>query len=120
MTKIILTAIMAFTFLYAGLINFSYAEDLAKGVLEPTGVEKAYENLPISLEEKKIEQGADDSYEKDREDDVVEEEKVEVEKEDEPDEHEEDEVEDKDEVEDGDDEKVEVGVEERRKIRERP
>jgi hypothetical protein len=88
MKKIILIAIMAFTFLYVGLINFSYAEDLAKGISEPTGVEKAYENLPINLEERKIEQEADDSYEKDREDDVVED------------------------NEDRDDEKVEVGVEE--------
>jgi hypothetical protein len=85
MKKIILTAVMAFTLLYAGLIDFSYAEDLAKGTSELTGVEAANENLPISLEEKKIEQEADDSYEKDREDDVVEDEKVEVEKEDEPD-----------------------------------
>jgi hypothetical protein len=91
MKKIILTAIMAFIFLYAGLIDFSFAEDLAKGISEPTGVEKAYENLPISLEEKKIEQEADDSYEKDREDDVV--------------------KYDEDEVDGGDDEKVEVGVE---------
>jgi hypothetical protein len=104
MKKIILTAVMAFTLLYVGLIDFSYAEDLAKGSSELTGVEKAYENLPISLEEKKIEQEADDSYEKDREDDVVKDEKVEVEKEDEPDEE-------KDEVEDVDDETVEVGVE---------
>jgi hypothetical protein len=72
MKKIILTEIMAFIFLYVGLINFSYAEDLAKGISEPTGVEKAYENLPINLEERKIEQDADDSYKKDREDDVVE------------------------------------------------
>jgi hypothetical protein len=105
MKQFILTVVMAFTLLYVGLIDFSYAEDLAKGSSELTGVEKAYENLPISLEEKKIEQGADDSYEKDREDDVVKDEKVEVEKEYEPDE---DEVDD---VEDVEDETVEVGVE---------
>jgi hypothetical protein len=91
MKKFILTAVMALTLLYVGLIDFSYAEDLAKGSSELTGVEKAYENLPISLEEKKIEQGADDTYEKDREDDVV--------------------KYDEDEVDGGYDEKVEVGVE---------
>jgi hypothetical protein len=91
MKKFILTAVMAFTLLYVGLIDFSYAEDLAKGSSELTEVEKAYENLPISLEEKKIEQEADDSYEKDREDDVV--------------------KYDEDEVDGGDDEKVEVSVE---------
>jgi hypothetical protein len=91
MKKIILTAVMAFTLLYIGLIDFSYAEDIAKGTSELTGVEKAQENIPINLEEKKIEKDADDSYEKDREDDVAEEENEE---------------------EDGDDGKVEVGVEE--------
>jgi hypothetical protein len=91
MKKFILTAVMAFTLLYVGLIDFSYAEDLAKGSSELTGVEKAYENLPINLEERKIEQEADDSYEKDREDDVV--------------------KYDEDEVDGGDDEKVEVSVE---------
>ena len=79
MKKIILTAIMAFTLLYVGLIDFSYAEDLSKGIPELTEgekdyekVEKAYENLPITIEERKIEQNADKSYEKDRENDVVE------------------------------------------------
>jgi hypothetical protein len=91
MKKIILTAVMAFTLLYIGLIDFSYAEDIAKGTSELTGVEKAQENIPINLEEKIIEKDADDSYEKDREDDVAEEENEE---------------------EDGDDGKVEVGVEE--------
>jgi len=69
--KIILTAVMAFTLLYVSLIDFSYSKDLSKGIPEPTELEKDYENLPISLEERKIEQNADESYEKDREDDVV-------------------------------------------------
>ena len=60
MKKIILISIMAFTFLYVGLIDFSYAKGFAKGTSELRG------------EERKIEQDADDSYEKDREDDVVE------------------------------------------------
>jgi uncharacterized protein YxeA len=79
MKKIILTTVMVLTLLYVGLIDFSYAEDFAKGIPELTEgekdyekVEKDYENLPISIEEKKIEQNADESYEKDREDDVVE------------------------------------------------
>ncbi len=71
MKKIILTAVVAFTLLYVGLIDFSYAKDLSKGIPELTEVEKDYENLPISLEERKIEQNADESYEKDRENDVV-------------------------------------------------
>jgi hypothetical protein len=93
MKKIILIAIMAFTFLYVGLINFSYAEDLAKGTSELTGAEIAEENVPMILVQANTSTG---------------DEKVEVEKEDEPDEEED---EDEDEVEDGDDEKVEVGVE---------
>jgi uncharacterized protein YxeA len=79
MKKIILTAVMVLTLLYVGLIDFSYAKDLSKGIPELTEgekdyekVEKDYENLPISIEERKIEQNADESYEKDREDDVVE------------------------------------------------
>ena len=32
MKKIILTAVMVLTLLYAGLIDFSYAEDFAKGI----------------------------------------------------------------------------------------
>ena len=85
------------TLLYAGLIDFSYAEDFAKGISELTGAEMTEENAPIILSQANTSTG---------------DEKVEVEKEDEPDE---------DEVEDGDDEKVEVGVEgvERRRIRER-
>ena len=72
MKKIILTAVMVLTLLYVGLIDFSYAEDLSKGIPEPTELEKDYEKLPISLEEKKIEKDADESYEKDRKDAVVE------------------------------------------------
>jgi hypothetical protein len=106
MKKIILTAVMAFTLLYVGLIDFSYAEDIEKGISELTGAEIAEENTPIILAQRNIDQNEDDLDEKDREDDVVENEKVEVQKEDEP---------------DDDDEKVEVGVEgvERRRIRER-
>ena len=74
MNKIILTAIMAFTFLYVGLVDLSYAEDRAKSITELTEAELAQENSPINLDERKIEQDADDSYEKDREDDVVEDE----------------------------------------------
>ena len=71
MKKIILIAIMAFTFLYVGLIDFSYAKGLAKGTLELRGEEMAQEKSP-GFDEREIEQDADDSYEKDREDDVVE------------------------------------------------
>ena len=49
MKKIILTAVMAFTLLYVGLIDFSYAEDLAKDISELTGVEIAEENVPMIL-----------------------------------------------------------------------
>jgi hypothetical protein len=70
MKKIILIAIIAFTFLYVGLIDFSYAKDFAKGTSELTGVEMAQEKLP-GFDERKIEQDADDSYKKDREDDVL-------------------------------------------------
>jgi hypothetical protein len=106
MKKIILTAVLAFTFLYAGLIDFSYADDLAKGISELTGTEMAEENIPINLAQ------ANTSTEDEKVEVEEEDEKVEVEKDDEPDE---------DEVEDVDDETVEVGVEgiERRRIRER-
>ena len=103
MIKIILTAVMVLTLLYVGLIDFSYAEEFAKGILELTVAEMAEKNVPIILAQANIEQNEDDLDEKDKEEDVVEDE-------------------DEDEVEDGDDEKVEVGLEglERRKIRERP
>jgi len=110
MKKIILTVVMSLTFLYVGLIGFSYAEDLAKSVAELTGAETAEEGLPMILAQANTSIGDEKVYVE------KEDEKVDVEKEDEPDEEE---LEDEDEVEDGDDEKVEVGVEERRKIRER-
>jgi hypothetical protein len=105
MKKIILTAVMVLTLLYVGLIDFSYAEDLSKGIPEPTELEKDYENLPIILAQANIEQNEDDLDEKDREDDIVENDKDEDEKEDK-------------EVDDDDNDEVEVGVE-RRRIRER-
>ena len=96
MKKIILTAVMVFTFSYAGLIDFSFAEDFAKGISELTVAEMAEENVSIILAQADTSTG---------------DEKVEVEKEDEPDE-------DEKEDEDVDEEDVEVGVE-RRRIRER-
>ena len=96
MKKIILTAVMVLTLLYAGLIDFSYAEAFAKGISELTGAELTEENAPIILAQADTSTG---------------DEKVEVEKEDEPDE-------DEKEDEDVDDEDVEVGVE-RRRIKER-
>jgi len=100
MKKIILTAVMVLTLLYAGLIDFSYAEDFAKGTSELTVAEMDEENVPIIFAQANT---------------STSDEKVEVEKEDEPDE---DEKEDEDvDEEDVDDEDVEVGVE-RRRIRE--
>jgi hypothetical protein len=71
MKKIILTAIMAFTFLYVGLIDFSYAEDLTKGTSELTGVKMAEVNTPMILAQANIESNADDLDEKDKEDDRI-------------------------------------------------
>ena len=105
MKKIILTAVMALTLLYTGLIDFSYAEDFAKGISDLTGSELIEENAPIILAQANIEQNEDDLDEKDREDDIVENDKDEDEKEDK-------------EVDDDDNDEVEVGVE-RRRIRER-
>ncbi len=104
MKKIILTAVMSLAFLYVGLIDFSYAEDLQKSFTELTDAETAEEAVPMILVQANTSTG---------------DEKVEVEKEDEPVADEVEDEPDEDEVEDGDDEKVEVGVEERRKIRER-
>ena len=97
MKKIILTAIMVLTLLNVGLIDFSYAKDLSKGIPELKGTEMTEENVPIIFAQANT---------------STSDEKVDVEKEDEPDEDE-----DVDE-EDVDDEDVEVGVE-RRRIRER-
>ena len=73
MKKIILIAIMAFTFLYVGLIDFSYAKGFAKGTSELTGVEMAQEKSPNGFDERKIEQDADDVVDDDDDvlDDVV-------------------------------------------------
>ena len=93
---------MVLTLLYSGLIDFSYAEDFAKGISELTGAELIEENVPIILVQANTSTG---------------DEKVDVEKEDEPDE---DEKEDEDvEDENVEDENVEVSVEQRRRIRER-
>jgi hypothetical protein len=53
MKKIILTAVMVFTFSYAGLIDFSFAEDFAKGISELTGAEMAEENTPMIFAQEK-------------------------------------------------------------------
>jgi hypothetical protein len=53
MKKIILTAVMSLSLLYIGLIDFSYAEDLAKDFSELTGVEMAEENTPMILAQEK-------------------------------------------------------------------
>ena len=71
MKKIILIAIIAFTFLYVGLIDFSYAKDLSKGTSELTGVEMAEENTPMILAQANIESNEDDLDEKDKEDDRI-------------------------------------------------
>ena len=95
MKKIILLAVMSLALLYIGLISFSFAEDLAKGISEFTGEEMAEENVPMIFAQANTTTG---------------DEKVEVEKEDEDvDEEEEDEPDEDDD--DDDDEEVEVGVE---------
>jgi hypothetical protein len=53
MKKIILTLVIASVFLYVGLIDFSYAEDLAKDFSELTGTEMAEENTPMILAQQK-------------------------------------------------------------------
>ena len=97
MKKIILTVIMVLTLLYAGLIDFSYAEGFAKGISEFTGAEMTEENVPIILSQADTSTG-DEKVEDEKEDEDVDEEDVDEE--------------------DVDDENVEVGVE-RRRIRER-
>ena len=44
---------MSLSLLYIGLIDFSYAEDLAKDFSELTGVEMAEENTPMILAQEK-------------------------------------------------------------------
>ena len=44
---------MSLSLLYVGLIDFSYAEDLAKSISELTGTEIAEENVPMILAQEK-------------------------------------------------------------------
>ena len=53
MKKIILTSVIASVLLSVGLIDFSYAEDLAKDFSELTGTEMAEENTPMILAQQK-------------------------------------------------------------------
>ena len=53
MKKIILTSVIASVLLYVGLIDFSYAKDLAKSISELTGAEMAEENTPMILAQQK-------------------------------------------------------------------
>jgi hypothetical protein len=53
MKKIILTAVMAWTLLCVGPIDFSYAEDLAKDLSEITEAEISKENEPMILAQQK-------------------------------------------------------------------
>ena len=53
MKKIILTAALVFTLTYAGLIDFSFAEDFVKDLSKLTGAEMAEENTPMILAQKK-------------------------------------------------------------------
>ena len=53
MKKIILTSVIALALLYVGLIDFSYAEDLAKDFSKLTGTEISEENVPMILAQEK-------------------------------------------------------------------
>ena len=53
MKKFILTAVMSLSLLYIGMIDFSYAEDLAKDFSELTGLEISEENTPMILAQEK-------------------------------------------------------------------
>jgi len=53
MKKIILTAVMVFILSYAGLIDFSFAEDFAKDLSKLTGAEMAEENTPMIFAQEK-------------------------------------------------------------------
>ena len=53
MKKITFTSVIALVFLYVGLIDFSYAKDLAKSFSELTGTEIAEENVPMILAQEK-------------------------------------------------------------------
>ena len=90
MKKIILTSVIAWALLYVGLIDFCYAEDLAKDFSELTGTEIAEENVPMILAQEKSTTG---NYEfqkpydtkKDEEKEEDEEKEDEIEKEDDDD-----------------------------------
>jgi hypothetical protein len=90
--KIILTSIMAWVLLYVGLIDFSYAEDLAKDFTELTGSEIAEENVPMILAQEKSTTGNYEFQEpyntkkvEEGEDDDENEEEIEEEEDDDPD-----------------------------------
>ena len=53
MKKIILTSVIASVLLSVGLLDFSYAEDLAKDFSELTGTEIAEENVLLILAQEK-------------------------------------------------------------------
>ena len=53
MRKIILASVMTLALLYVGLIDFSYAEDLANDLAELTGTEITEENVPMIFAEEK-------------------------------------------------------------------
>ena len=53
MKKIILTAVLVFTLTYAGLIDFSFAEDFAKDLSKLTAAEMAEENTPMIFAQEK-------------------------------------------------------------------
>ena len=50
----ILNAVMVSVLLYVGSVDFSYAKNSSKDTSELTEVEKDYEALPTSQEEKKL------------------------------------------------------------------
>ena len=84
MRKLIITSVIALVFLYVGLIDFSYAKDLAKSFSELTGTEIAEENVPMILAQEKSTTGNyqfsepyDTKKVKEEEDDDEEEEEIE-------------------------------------------
>jgi hypothetical protein len=92
MKKFILTSVIALVFLYVGLIDFSYAKDLAKSFSELTGTEIAEENVPMILAQEKSTTGNYDFQEpydtkkvEEEEDDEEKEEEIEEEDDDDPD-----------------------------------
>ena len=53
MKKIIKTAVLVFILSYAGLIDFSFAEDFVKDMSKLTGAERAEENTPMIFAQEK-------------------------------------------------------------------